>query len=392
MQPDDFRPDAAGRVVRAPEGYWAFLPDPLPPALEPSWDLFSRLSEADRALSELAGRAANLPNPHLLIAPFLRREAVLSSRIEGTQASLSDLFFFEAGSASARSATRRVPDDVQEVANYVRALEYGLKRTATLPISLRLIREIHGRLMKGVRGNHLTPGEFRRTPNWIGSAGCTLMDATYVPPPVPDMHDALDRFEKYLHQRPTLPPLVRLALLHYQFEAIHPFVDGNGRVGRLLIPLLLCHEGLLPQPLLYLSAYFERHRPEYYRHLLTVSQTGSWADWVVFFLTGVADQARDALARSARLIDLRERHRRKLASARSSALLLSTVDLVFELPVLSIAMVASRLRVTPRSAALNVGKLVDAGILVETTGRARGRFFMARRVIEIVEGRSGTSA
>ena len=276
MQPADFGPDAAGRVVRAPEGYWAFVPAPLPPALEPSWDLFSRLSDADRALSELAGRAANLPNPHLLIAPFLRREAVLSSRIEGTQASLSDLFFFEAGSPSARSATRRVPDDVQEVANYVRALEYGLKRTATLPISLRLIREIHGRLMKGVRGNHLMPGEFRRTPNWIGPAGCTLMDATYVPPPVPAMHAALDRFEKYLHQKPTLPPLVRLALVHYQFEAIHPFVDGNGRVGRLLIPLLLCHERLLPQPLLYLSAYFERHRTEYYRHLLTVSQTGSW--------------------------------------------------------------------------------------------------------------------
>ncbi len=158
MQPADFGPDAAGRVVRAPEGYWTFIPAPLPPALEPSWDLFSRLSDADRALSELAGRAANLPNPHLLIAPFLRREAVLSSRIEGTQASLSDLFFFEAGSPSARSATRRVPDDVQEVANYVRALEYGLKRTATLPISLRLIREIHGRLMKGVRGDHLMPG------------------------------------------------------------------------------------------------------------------------------------------------------------------------------------------------------------------------------------------
>ena len=195
-----------------------------------------------------------------------------------------------------------------------------------------------------------------------------------------------------LHQKPTLPPLVRLALVHYQFETIHPFVDGNGRVGRLLIPLLLCHEKLLPQPLLYLSAYFERHRTESYRHLLTVSQTGSWVDWVVYFLTGVADQARDALARSARLIDLRERHRRKLASARSSALLLSTVDLVFESPVLSIAMVASRLKVTARSAALNVGKLVDAGILVETTGRARGRLFMARRVIDIVEGRLGTSA
>jgi Fic/DOC family protein len=187
VHPADFSREAAGRIVRAPEGYWAFVPAPLPPALEPSWELFSRLSEADRALSELAGRAANLPNPHLLIAPFVRREAVLSSRIEGTQASLSDLFFFEAAGPGAESVGRRVPDDVQEVANYVRALEYGLKRTATLPISLRLIREVHGKLMKGARGNHMTPGEFRRTPNWIGPPGCTLLDATYVPPPVPQM-------------------------------------------------------------------------------------------------------------------------------------------------------------------------------------------------------------
>ena len=282
MQPADFGPDAAGRVVRAPEGYWTFLPAPLPPALEPSWDLFSRLSDADRALSELAGRAANLPNPHLLIAPFLRREAVLSSRIEGTQASISDLFFFEAGSPSARSATRRVPDDVQEVANYVRALEYGLKRTATLPISLRLIREIHGRLMKGVQGRSSHAGrvpahaELDR-PRRLHADGRHLRAAAG--PGHASTRSTASR--NILHQKPTLPPLVRLALVHYQFETIHPFVDGNGRVGRLLIPLLLCHEKLLPQPLLYLSAYFERHRAEYYRHLLTVSQTGSWVDWVV---------------------------------------------------------------------------------------------------------------
>lgn len=374
-------------MVRAPEGYWAFVPASLPPQLEPSWDLFSEISEADRALSELAGRAANLPNPHLLIAPFVRREAVLSSRIEGTQASLSDLFFFEAAGPAVGMA-RTVPDDVREVANYVGALEHGLKRTKTLPLSLRLIRELHAKLMTGVRGDDLAPGEFRPRQNWIGPAGCRLEEATYVPPPVPQMHAALDAFEKHLHTPPTLPALVRLAAIHYQFEAIHPFLDGNGRVGRLLISLILCHERLLPQPLLYLSAYFERYRAEYYRHLLSVSQQGAWTEWVRFFVRGVRTEGRDALARSARLIELREKYRKKVSSSpRGSALAVNAVDLVFEAPVVSIATVADRLRITHRSAAQHVARLEDAGILVEGTGRARGRLFVARKIIDIIEGR-----
>ena len=219
-----------------------------------TWGLAGRLSEADRALSELAGVARNLPDPRLLIGPFARREAVLSSRIEGTQASLSDLFFFEAADSVVRAGDRVPPEDVREVANYVRAMEYGRRRLRELPISLRFIREIHGKLMEGVRGQHLTPGEFRRSQNWIGPPGCTLMDATHVPPRVPEMMQCLDAFEKFLHAESPFPALVRMALIHYQFEAIHPFLDGNGRVGRLLISLLLCHDGLLSEPLLYLSA------------------------------------------------------------------------------------------------------------------------------------------
>ncbi len=235
MKPVDFKRNGAGKLVKAPQGYWAFVPHPPPPPLKLTWNLVRENSEADRALSELAGVARTLPNPHLLIHPFIRREAVLSSRIEGTQASLSDLLFFEvSGQRDVYSA------DVIEVSNYVKAMEYGVERLEKLPVSLRLIREIHKQLMEGVRGEQMTPGEFRRKQNWIGPPGCTLVEATFVPPPEAEMKEALDQFEKYLHASAQWPPLIRLALIHYQFEAIHPFLDGNGRVGRLLLTFLLC--------------------------------------------------------------------------------------------------------------------------------------------------------
>lgn len=375
-----FTEEKTGQVVKTLQGYWAFVPDPLPPPLIPSWGLVRQISEADRALSELAGVARTLPNPHLLISPFVRREAVLSSRIEGTQASLSDLLFFEASG----NIPPQVPD-VQEVSNYVKALEYGLVRLQDLPVSLRLIKEIHERLMDGVRGEHLTPGEFRRSQNWIGPPGCTLMDAVFVPPPETEMKEALGELERYLHSPSSLPPLVRLALFHYQFEAIHPFLDGNGRVGRLLLTLLLCAEGLLPQPLLYLSAFFERHRREYYRLLLVVSQSGQWSEWINFFLRGVAEQSRDAIRRSNRLMDLWQAYRQRLQSARLSALLLQLVDELFSYPVITIAQAAEHLDVTQRSAALNIEKLIDEGILDEATGRQRNRIFVAPEIIQIIE-------
>jgi Fic family protein len=245
-----FQDTKAGKVMRVPgQDYWAYYPAPLPPRLAWTTELIITLSKADSALGELKGLGHNLANPHLLIAPFIRHEAVLSSRIEGTQASLSDLYAYEAVQLSMFSH----PTDVEEVHNYVRALQYGLERLKTLPLSLRLIRELHAHLMEGVRGEHQTPGEFRRSQNWIGPPGCLLDDATFVPPPPEETHAALRDLEAYLHAKPTLPPLIRLGLIHYQFEAIHPFLDGNGRVGRLLIVLLLCAWELLPQPLLYLS-------------------------------------------------------------------------------------------------------------------------------------------
>jgi Fic family protein len=252
-------------------------------------------------------------------------------------------------------------------------------------MSLRLIREMHRILMTGVRGAHLTPGEFRTTQNWIGPAGCTLADAIIVPPPVPEMKDALDALEKHLHDASDLPPLIRLALIHYQFGAIHPFLDGNGRIGRLLISLLLCEWRLLPSPLLYLSAFLERRRQEYYGRLLAVSQKGEWEAWVEFFLSGVAEQSLDAVARAARLRALQAEYHARLQRARSSALLLKLVDGLFDHPAISVPGAAKLLKVTQRAASLNIGKLVDAGILAEATGRARGRVFVARGIVRVIE-------
>lgn len=380
MGPSDFTQDKYGRLVKGAHGYWAYVPNPLPPGIDITLDLVNEMSRADRALSELAGIARTLPNPHLLIGPFMRREAVLSSRIEGTQASFSDLLFFEA----AGLRQKEVPD-VREVSNYVRALEYGLRRIEDLPVSLRLIREIHARLLEGVRGKTQIPGEFRRSQNWIGPPGCTLMDATYVPPPELEMRNALDSFERYLHSESNLPPLIRLSLIHYQFEAIHPFLDGNGRIGRLLITLLLCTDGLLPQPLLYLSAFFERRREEYYQRLLEVSQHGKWKEWITYFLRAVTAQARDAIRRSDLLLNLWQKYRNELQEARASALLLQLVDELFSYPAITNSMAAQRLSITPRSAQLNIEKLQKANILEEATGRHRNRIYIAPEIISIIE-------
>jgi Fic family protein len=349
--------------------------------------MVNALSVADRALGELAGLGGSLPNPHLLIRPFIRREAVLSSRIEGTQASLSDLYTYEA----VQLAMFEPPSDVREVYNYVGALEYALGRLQTLPLSLRLIRKTHARLMEGVRGEHQTPGEFRRSQNWIGPPGVNLNDASFVPPPVAEMHQALDAFEKYLYIASQLPPLVRLGLIHYQFEAIHPFLDGNGRIGRLLITLLLCAWNLLPEPLLYLSAYFEAQRQTYYEHLLAVSQSGAWEDWLIFFLGGVATQARDAVNRAGRIQALRERYREQFQTARSAARLLQVVDLLFARPVLTANQVATALNVDFSTAQRYVNQLEEAGLVREVTGKARNRVYRADEVLRVIEEPLGSS-
>ena len=390
MNPEQFKDSPSGRVIQVGQGetaYWSFVPNPLPPMLAFDSALIRLLSDADRALGELAGLGRALPNPHLLINPFIRREAVLSSRIEGTQADLADLYAFEAGQL-ALPGLKPTPahGDAREVFNYVRALEYGLERLSELPVSLRLIREVHGRLMEGVRGNVATPGEFRNTQNWIGAPGCGLNDATYVPPSVDEMSTALDALEKYLHAEDDLPPLVRLALIHYQFEAIHPFIDGNGRIGRLLISLLSVHWNLLPLPLLYLSAFFEKQRQDYYDLLMAISTRGAWREWVAFFLRGVAEQTRDAVVRAKRLQDLQLAWRERLAQARASALLLRLADRLFESPIITIPQAQRYLEITYPSAQKDIQRLVNAKILRLIDNATYGKTFVADEILRIVSG------
>lgn len=386
MKATDFRKEAPGRVVQAGPAdarFGAFVPNPLPPRLTLDPSLVRKLSDADRAVGELAGLGRNLPNPHLLIGPFIRREAVLSSRIEGTRTDLAGLYAFEAGQLSLPGLVPSTEADAREVLNYVRALEYGLQRVETFPVSLRLVRELHERLMTGVRGQYGTPGEFRTTQNWIGAPGCTLNDATFVPPPPDAMQAALADWETYLHAGDTYPPLLRLALIHYQFEAIHPFVDGNGRVGRLLISLLLVHWDILPSPLLYLSAFLEQHRQAYYDHLLKVSQTGAWMPWIEYFLVGIATVARDARDRARRLLDLQETWRRQAGAGRS-ATRIRLVESLFELPVFTIPQIADRLEVAYPTARSNVEALVLEGVLAPLDNRSYGRIYVAPEILNVL--------
>ncbi len=368
----------AGRRVRCLEGYSAFVPSPLPPPLTWSPELIRSLSDADRAVGRLAGEGGRLPNPHLLIRPFVRREAVLSSRIEGTEATLGELLAAEAGAIVDRS-----PADLREVANYVVALESGIRRLKTHPLSLALLRELHGRLMKGVRGNQAEPGEFRRTQNWIGAPGSTPWNATYVPPPPDEMETALDAWEKYLPDR-SLPPLVQVALAHYQFEAIHPFLDGNGRVGRVFITLFLVERAILSTPLLYLSAFFEATRQDYYDRLLAVSARGAWGEWLEYFLNGVARQSEDALSRAERINAMLDRWRREVTGA-SSLKAVGLVDLLAENPFWTVKRAAERLKVAFTTAQRAMRRLEATSIVAPVGTAKRDRVYCARAILKILE-------
>jgi len=367
-----------GRKIRCPNGYQAYVPAPLPPRLAWSDGLAAALSRADLAIGRLAGEGRRLPNPHLLIRPFVRREAVLSSRIEGTQATLGELLAAEAGAAVECS-----PADLREVANYVVALEHGVERLPDLPLSLRLVKELHEKLMQGVRGNTATPGEFRRTQNWIGPGGCTLAEATYVPPPAYRLMGCLGAWETFLHDD-SLPPLVHAALAHSQFEAIHPFLDGNGRAGRLLITLLLVAKDVLPAPLLYLSAFFEATRQEYYARLLAVTERGEWEEWLDYFLRGVAGQAEDALSRIQRIDALLVRWRTRLAVA-PSRLPERALDLFVENPFWTVNKLAHRLGVAFTTAQRAIDRLESADIVALATEAKRNRMYCARALLEILE-------
>ena len=350
----------------------------FPPTIEWRPALVLALSTADQAVGRLAGEGRQLPNPHLLIRPFLRREAVLSSRIEGTQATLGELLAAEAGAAVTRS-----PEDLREVANYVVALEHGIERLAVLPLSLRLVRELHGRLMEDVGGGDAHPGEFRRVQNWIGPPGCRVEDATFVPPPPNELPRLLGEWESFLHDR-TLPPLVQIGLAHHQFEEIHPFLDGNGRVGRLLITLFLVERDILPSPLLYLSAFFEATRSEYYRRLQAVRNEGDWLGWLLYFLRGVARQAEDAARRAERINEVLVAWR-SLAAESTSRAVTGLVDLLAENPYWTVKRAEERLDVAYTTAQRAIERLVEAGVMQQVGEAKRDRLFCATEILAILE-------
>lgn len=369
----------AGRWIKTLEGYRAFHPNPLPPTLDWTPALAAALADASMLVGRLAGEGRRLPNPHVLIRPFIRREAVLSSRIEGTQATLGELLAAEAGASVERS-----PDDLREVGNYVKALEHGLKRLETLPLSLRLVRELHERLMTGVRGNHATPGEFRRSQNWIGRPGETLAQAKYVPPPPDVLGEHLSALERFLHER-MLPPLVHVALAHYQFEAIHPFLDGNGRVGRLLITLQLCQRNILPAPLLYLSAFFEATRADYYAGLRGVSENGDWEGWVQYFLNGVARQSEDALSRAERLNQLLADWRGQLSRQAGTKVALKLLDLIATNPFITPRGAEEKLGLAYNTVTRAIGQLEKMKVLREVSEAKRDRVYCAKVILDILE-------
>jgi Fic family protein len=358
--------------------YAAFVPAPLPPKLDWTPRVIRVLSDADRLIGKLAGEGGRLPNPHILMRPFLQREAVLSSKIEGTQATLGELLAAEAGVAVDRS-----PDDLREVGNYVVALEHGIVRLKELPLCVRIIRELHDKLMTGVRGQEASPGHFRKIQNWIGKPGSTLATASFIPPPPDEVDTCLAAWEKFLHES-ELPPLVTIALAHYQFEAIHPFLDGNGRVGRLLISLFLIERQILPTPLLYLSAFFEAARRDYYDGLRSVSERGAWNDWLEYFLQGVARMSEDALSRTARINSQLIGWQKKVAGDSTNAPL-RVVELLAANPFITAKGAAGKLGVAFTTAQRAIGRLERLGIVKQSGNAKRDRVYCAKALLDILE-------
>ena len=355
--------------MRQATGYSAFVPAPLPP--DPPIDvaaIFDLLSRADIAVGRLDGVGRTLPDPDLFVAMYVRREAVYSSQIEGTQSTLDDVLAFEL-----EGHGQRVPLDVEEVVNHVAAMNYGLQRLEELPLSLRLIREIHEVLMHDVRGAERSPGEFRRSQNWIGPAGGTLADAAFVPPAVHEMTEALGDLEIFLHEEAIYPPLVHAGLAHAQFETIHPFLDGNGRMGRLLITFLLVHRRVLQRPLLYLSLYLRRHRAEYYDRLMAVRLDGDWEGWLRFFLRGVAETAEEATGTAEAILRLRDAHRDLVHDLGTNAL--HMLDVLYERPVVNVGAIQQALAVSWPTANKLTLAFAQRGLLEEMTGQRRNRVF-----------------
>lgn len=378
----------SGRYIRQPAGYKAFIPRNLPPdpPIGMDGEMLTLLSQADRALGRLDGSTEMLPNPDLFVFMYVRKEAVLSSQIEGTQASLMDVLEFEDQSLEAGR-----PHDVAEVVNYINAMNYGLERLKNLPLSLRLICEIHEKLLAGVRGSERSPGEFRSKQNWIGSPGVDgLANATFIPPPPHEMGEALGNLENFFYDKMFMPLLIKVGLIHAQFETIHPFLDGNGRIGRLLITFLLCEKGILKLPLLYLSYYFKRYRSEYYDRLQAVRDKGEWEGWLKFFLRGVYEVAKEATETARKIVNLREEHRAliatKLGRAASKALLL--LEMLYLRPRISVQAVMEATKLTYANANKPIKDLCNLGLLKELTGQKRNRRFSYEPYLSLFEERA----
>jgi Fic family protein len=377
-----------GDLVKSVDGNWAFVPHALPPkGLQPDWETWTLAEQAGQSLSRLAGAGETLANPYLLIRPFMRREAISSSRIEGTHANTEQILLFEANEEEGTSDATTADPDREEVMNYILAMQKGLELIQKRPISLNLMKSLHEVLMQGVRGEDKDPGSFRRVQNCIGNPELGIAGARFVPPPVPQMSGLLDNLEKFIHiQPPEYPLLIRLALVHYQFESIHPFMDGNGRIGRLLVPLMLCAEQILPQPLLYLSAYFEVHKTRYMDLLLGVSQRGEWGEWIKFFLRGVKEQAEDALWRSRQIVDLQKNYRQRAQKGvRNSAKMLGLIDGLFINPIVSVKRAAQLGGVTVTAATNWIQALESEGILAPYGNRKWARRWVAPEIFKIMD-------
>jgi Fic family protein len=373
----------AGQYIRQVTGYSAFIPKALPPnpPIQMDPELLTMLSAADRALGRLDGSTATLPNPDLFVFMYVRKEAVLSSQIEGTQASLMDVLEFE---AQALEPGR--PKDVEEVVNYVAAMNYGMEWLKNLPLSLRIIKEIHGVLLSKVRGGQKDPGEFRKHQNWIGPAGCTLAEASFVPPPPQELLRILGEFELFLHDETPMPPHIKFGLAHAQFETIHPFLDGNGRVGRLLITFLLCEKRILQKPLLYLSWFFKKHRTEYYERLQAVRDRGDWEGWLKFFLKGVEQVATEATQNAARIVTMREEHRRRIVEKMGdrSGNSLKLLERLYWGPIVTVKKVMEISGLTYANANHLTAGFLELGLLTELTGQRRNRKFAYSSYLAIV--------
>lgn len=379
----------AGRNILQPAGFRAFIPAPLPPdpPVEIDAEMQTLLSRADQALGRLDGVAQILPNADLFVDMYVRREAVLSSQIEGTRSSLDDLLAFDLD-----PEIPGLPDDVEEVVNYVRAMNYGLTRLTSLPLSLRFIREIHAELLRAGRGAEKDPGEFRRSQNWIAAGNLPIARAIFVPPPVTEMHAALDNFEKFLHAEHELPDLIVCGLAHAQFETIHPFLDGNGRVGRLLIAFLLVERGILNRPLLYISHYLKQHHGEYYDRLMAVRVKGDWEGWLRFFLLGVWETAEEATQTACTIVAMREEHRSLVRDRGMGDRGQQLLDLLFQRPLLNASVVAASLGVSFPTAGRLIAQAIGIGLLEEVTGARRNRRFRYAPYLALFEDRGETGS